>query len=45
MLTTADISIAMGNACEDVKRYANFVTTDIDDNGLINAFVMLDTAK
>lgn len=45
MLTTADISIAMGNACEDVKRYANFVTTDIDDNGLINAFDMLDTAK
>lgn len=45
MLKVADISIVMGNALEDVKRYANFVTTDIDEDGLINAFDMLDSAK
>ena len=41
MLTTADISIAMGNACDDIKKCAKFVTTDINDNGIINAFNML----
>lgn len=41
MLTTADISIAMGNACEDIKKSVKMVTSDIKDNGLINAFNML----
>ena len=37
MLRFAGIGVAMGNATEDVKRAADYVTTDIDDNGIANA--------
>lgn len=37
MLEYADIGIAMGNASDEVKKHANYVTTDIDDNGIYNA--------
>lgn len=38
MLEKADISIAMGNAKENVKKICTFTTKDINDNGLIYAF-------
>lgn len=38
MLKSADISIAMGNGTDYVKEISDYVTTDIDDNGLYNAF-------
>ena len=37
MLKTVNIGIAMGNGEEQVKQVANYVTTDIDNNGIYNA--------
>ena len=37
MLEYATNSVAMGNASEDVKTKAKFVTTDIDEDGILNA--------
>ncbi len=37
MLSLATRSVAMGNADEDVKKAASYVTTDIDDGGIENA--------
>lgn len=37
MLCCAGIGIAMGNAMQEVKDAANYVTTDIDDDGVVNA--------
>ena len=37
MLQYAGIGVAMGNADEAVKAIADFVTTDVDDNGIENA--------
>lgn len=37
MLKHCDIGVAMGNASEKVKQYADYITTHITDNGLINA--------
>lgn len=37
MLERAHISIAMGNATEDVKKIADHVTTDLKDNGIESA--------
>jgi hydroxymethylpyrimidine pyrophosphatase-like HAD family hydrolase len=37
MLEYANIGIAMGNASDEVKKHADFVTTDIDDDGIYNA--------
>ena len=34
MFNGANISICMGNAEEEVKRHADFVTKDIDDDGI-----------
>lgn len=39
MLQECAVSIAMGNADERLKPYADYITTDIDDNGIYNAFV------
>lgn len=39
MVDAAPIGIAMGNAIEQLKAVADYVTTDIDDNGLMNALV------
>ena len=37
MLKFAQIGIVMGNAFEEVKKFADYITTDIDDNGIYNA--------
>ena len=37
MLAFAGIGVAMGNADEEVKEVADYVTTDIDDDGIWNA--------
>lgn len=37
MLRHAGIGIAMGNASDEVKAAANYVTTSVDDNGIANA--------
>ena len=41
MIKFANIGVAMGNASDDVKALADLVTTDIDDDGIYNAFVRL----
>lgn len=37
MLKHAGIGIAMGNANEEVKSYADYVTTSVDEDGIANA--------
>ena len=37
MLQFAGIGVAMGNATEKLKQVADYVTTDIDNNGIANA--------
>ena len=37
MLEHASIGVAMGNAAEDLKEIADYITTDIDDDGIVNA--------
>ena len=37
MLRMCPYSVAMGNAIEEVKENAAYVTTDIDDDGIYNA--------
>ena len=38
MLRAADVSVCMGNGNDNAKAAATWVTTDIRDNGLANAF-------
>ncbi|MDO4757081.1 MAG: HAD hydrolase family protein, partial [Parabacteroides sp.] len=38
MLQEAGIGIAMGNASNEVKSYADYVTDHIDNDGLCKAF-------
>ncbi len=42
MLQYAGTGIAMGNAADDVKAQADYVTSSIDDNGIENAVKALD---
>ena len=37
MIHTASIGIAMGNAIDALKQSADFITTSVDDNGILNA--------
>lgn len=37
MLMTAGVGVAMGNANEDVKEIADYVTTSVDEDGILNA--------
>lgn len=37
ILQAAGIGVAMGNAADDVKATADYVTTHVDDNGIANA--------
>jgi Cof subfamily protein (haloacid dehalogenase superfamily) len=37
MFHAVEISVAMGNACDAVKAEANYVTTDVDEDGIYNA--------
>ena len=39
MLEVCGIGIAMGNGSEEVKKIADWVTTDIDEDGMKNAFL------
>lgn len=39
MLRFAGIGVALGNAKENVKAYADYVTTDIDEDGIYKALV------
>lgn len=39
MIKYCKLGIAMGNACEKLKEIADYVTTDIKQDGLYNAFV------
>lgn len=41
MIEFANIGVAMGNASDDVKALADLVTTDVNDNGIYNAFTKL----
>lgn len=35
----AGIGVAMGNAVDDVKAHANYVTTSVDEDGIKNALL------
>ena len=37
MIAYAGIGIAMGNTKDCVKKIADYVTTDVDDHGIVNA--------
>lgn len=37
MFQVVEIAVAMGNACDAVKAEADYVTTDVDDDGIYNA--------
>ena len=41
MLRAAGVGVAMGNAVEEAKEAADFVTADIDDDGVWNALELL----
>lgn len=45
MIRDCGIGIAMGNAFPHVKEAADFVTTDINDNGIWNAFERIGVLK
>lgn len=42
MLQFAETSVAMGNAHQDVKKHAKYITDHIDDDGLYKAFKMFN---
>jgi hydroxymethylpyrimidine pyrophosphatase-like HAD family hydrolase len=37
MIVQAGIGVAMGNAIDELKQKADYVTTSVDDNGIMNA--------
>jgi hydroxymethylpyrimidine pyrophosphatase-like HAD family hydrolase len=37
MILQAGIGIAMGNAIDELKHQADYVTTSVDDDGVLNA--------
>jgi hydroxymethylpyrimidine pyrophosphatase-like HAD family hydrolase len=37
MLQAVQIAVAMGNACDEAKQCADYITTDVDDDGIWNA--------
>ncbi|MBQ7644837.1 MAG: HAD hydrolase family protein, partial [Spirochaetales bacterium] len=39
MLQSAPVGVAMGNAWTETKEVADYITTDVDDNGIRNALV------
>ena len=41
MLQHAGVGIAMGNAADDVKEWADFVTDSVDDDGILKALKTL----
>lgn len=45
MMEHTGISIAMGNANEEVKKRADYITTSIDDDGIYQALIHYDLIK
>ncbi|HEY8364526.1 MAG TPA: HAD family hydrolase [Haloplasmataceae bacterium] len=45
MLKNAGFGVAMGNALEQVKAHANYITNDVSNNGIYNALVKLGFIK
>lgn len=41
LIKRAAIGIAMGNAGDEVKSNADFITDSVDDNGIYNALVRM----
>ena len=39
MLSAAGVGVAMGNALDKVKAEADYVTTNVDDDGIRNALL------
>ena len=39
MIQSAPVGVAMGNAWTEVKEIADYITTDVDDNGIRNALM------
>ena len=39
LVTTAGIGVAMGNALDSLKQAADFVTTSVDEDGIMNALL------
>lgn len=39
MIKLCNIGVAMGNATQSVKSVSNYITTNVDDNGIYNALV------
>lgn len=37
MIREAGIGVAMGNAIDELKEMADYVTTSVDDDGILNA--------
>ena len=37
MILQAGIGVAMGNAIDALKHHADYVTTSVDDDGILNA--------
>ncbi len=37
MIDVCSLGIAMGNSCDELKRHADYITTDINDDGLAKA--------
>ena len=37
MILQAGIGVAMGNAIDTLKQQADYVTTSVDDDGILNA--------
>ena len=37
MLAHVGLGVAMGNAIDELKRIAHYVTSDIEDDGIFNA--------
>jgi hydroxymethylpyrimidine pyrophosphatase-like HAD family hydrolase len=37
-----EIAVAMGNACDEVKQEADYITTAVDDDGIWNALKHLN---
>ena len=42
MITHANIGVAMGNAMDDVKQAADFITKHVDENGVSYALDKLN---
>lgn len=45
MLKHVAVGVAMGNAVDEVKAVADYVTTDVDKDGIMNALVKLGVLK